>query len=385
MAPPSRNASDQADLIAYVQRVLIAIGIAGITFLLWQVKHALVLAFASVIVAVILLAAARGLRRLVPMPPRIALGAAIVLILAAFALASTLIGAQIATQVVRLIDQVPQALASIEQQFGVDIPGIGEPSVAGAAQPRPDGLPVLGQMIRQAAATGISVMNSLAAMLLAAIAGIFLAARPEQYQRGVVLLFPRSQHARVEQALRASGRALYLWLLSQLVAMLIIGLLVACGTWLIGLPAPLALGLFAGIMEFVPILGPVLGAIPAVVLALQENTALFLWTVLLFVAIQLLESNIVMPVIGRQLVRIPPVLLLFSIFVVGLLFGAPGLLVAAPFTVVVYVLIKTLYIRDTLGEETRIPGEQAAEGEDGRPRQAWSQSKGPDRLERPGP
>src|SRR5690606_21254097 len=155
--------------------------------------------------------------------------------------------------------------------------------------PRPDGLPVLGQMIRQAAATGISVMNSLAAMLLAAIAGIFLAARPEQYQRGVVLLFPRSQHARVEQALRASGRALYLWLLSQLVAMLIIGLLAACGTWLIGLPAPLALGLFAGIMEFVPILGPVLGAIPAVVLALQENTALFLWTVLLFVAIQLLE------------------------------------------------------------------------------------------------
>ena len=70
------------------------------------------------------------------------------------------------------------------------------------------------------------------------------------------------------------------------------------------------------------------------------------------------ESNIIEPVIERRMVGIPPALLLFAVLVAGILFGAPGVVIAAPLTVVVYVAVKKLYMRHVLGEETPVPGEK---------------------------
>jgi predicted PurR-regulated permease PerM len=104
-------------------------------------------------------------------------------------------------------------------------------------------------------------------------------------------------------------------------------------------------------------IGPIAGAVPAVLLALGMGGGTVLWTILLFVAVQQVESNVIMPIVQKQIVELPPALLLFSVIAVGLLFGVVGVLIAAPLTVVLYVLVKQLYIRETLGEHTEVPGE----------------------------
>jgi predicted PurR-regulated permease PerM len=204
---------------------------------------------------------------------------------------------------------------------------------------------------------GKAVLTGLASLILVVIGGFFLAAAPDRYCAGLVKLFPPQHHENIDSALRLSGNALRLWLFGQLISMAIVGVLVGLGTWLLGLPAPLALGVFAGLMEFIPILGPWLGAVPAVLLAVSEGGWTVLWTIVLFLAIQQVESNLITPLVQQQLVEIPAALLLFAVVGLGLLFGAIGVLVAAPLAVVLYVLVKKLYVRETLGEPTRIPGE----------------------------
>ena len=105
-----------------------------------------------------------------------------------------------------------------------------------------------------------------------------------------------------------------------------VGVLVCLGTWLIGLPAPLGLGLLTGITDFIPYLGPWLGAAPAVILALSDGGGTLLWTLLLFVVVQQLESHLVIPLVQQKIVEIPAALLLFAVVAVGLLFGIVGLL-----------------------------------------------------------
>ena len=208
-------------------------------------------------------------------------------------------------------------------------------------------------MLRRVANFGTVVANALSAVILAAVGGAFIAADPRLYRRGLVKLLPRSQHARAEDALETSGRALRRWLLAQPIAMALVGVVVGFGTWLIGLPAPLALALFAALTGFVPIIG----AVPALLLALTQGGGAFPWTLLLFVAVQQVESNLIMPSLQRLMVQIPPVPLLFAVIAMGAALGSTGVILAAPMTVVAYVLVKQLYVRRTLGESTEVPGE----------------------------
>jgi predicted PurR-regulated permease PerM len=189
------------------------------------------------------------------------------------------------------------------------------------------------------------------------VGGFYLAADPALYRSGVLLVAPYAQHARVMAAMSAAAEALRLWLGGQLLSMAIVGVFTGIGTWWIGLPAPLALGVFAALMDFVPIIGPFVGAVPALLLALALGQEAVLWTVLLFIVLQQIEGNVVAPIVQRRVAHIPPVLLLFSIVGAGLLFGLPGVIVAAPLTVVVLVLVKQLYVREVLGKETEVPGD----------------------------
>lgn len=107
-----------------------------------------------------------------------------------------------------------------------------------------------------------------------------------------------------------------------------------------------------------PTIGSIAGAVPALLLALTQGTEGFLWTLALVVAVQQLESNVIAPVVQRRMVQIPPALLLFSVVAFGMVFGTLGVVLAAPLTVVAYVAVKKLYVRETLGEPTEVPGEE---------------------------
>jgi len=129
--------------------------------------------------------------------------------------------------------------------------------------------------------------------------------------------------------------------------------------WFIGLPSPFALGFIAGALDFIPFLGPILGALPAALIAFTVSTEDVLWTMLAMFIIQQIEGNVIFPLVEKRMIAIPPALALFAIVAGGVVFGTPGLIFGFPLAVVVYVLVKKLYVRETLGQETPVPGEDA--------------------------
>ncbi|WP_230530883.1 AI-2E family transporter [Microvirga roseola] len=376
---------DSTPSASFVRHVLVVVGIVALTYIAWQIRNAFLLTFAALIVATILLAAAAPVRRWTPVSQTWAVTIGAVVIALFIALAFWLIGSQVRGQVSELTSRLPQSIQELENQFGISLPDVsmgdqasqeaqqaqqaqqqsGNPAAQQPEGNRPTGLDgtflSLGQDLFSRLATfGSTVLEVVTNLILIIIAGFFFAVDPGTYRRGLVKLFPPSRHKAVNEALLDAGEGLHLWLMAELIAMAIVGVLVSLGAWLIGLPAPIALGLFAGLMEFVPIVGPFIGAVPALLLALTDGFSTVLWTALLFLAVQQLESNVITPLVQRRAVLIPPALLLFAVLAFWLLFGVIGIIIAAPLTVVTYILVIKLYVRKTLGEPVEVPGEEQA-------------------------
>jgi predicted PurR-regulated permease PerM len=199
--------------------------------------------------------------------------------------------------------------------------------------------------------------SGVANLLIVLFGGMFLATEPRFYRTGAIKLVPEDKRALLAQAMDESENALRLWLKGQLLAMLVIGVMTGMGLWLLGVPSWLVLGILAGFFEFIPFAGPILSAIPAVLIALVQSPELALWTALMYVFVQHSEAYLIQPLIQQYAVDVPAVVLLFSLLAFAVLFGAIGVLFAAPLTVVTYVLVKRLYVREALGTPTPIPGE----------------------------
>jgi predicted PurR-regulated permease PerM len=134
-----------------------------------------------------------------------------------------------------------------------------------------------------------------------------------------------------------------------------VGAVTAAGLTLLGIPMALALGILAGLLNFVPYLGPILSGAPAVLIAFTQSPADALNTLLLCVAIQTLEGYALTPVLQRRSVSIPPALGILAIVGLGALFGAYGVLFATPLLLVAMVLVRMLYVEDALGDRAPDP------------------------------
>ncbi len=187
---------------------------------------------------------------------------------------------------------------------------------------------------------------------------MFLASQPRFYRTGAIKLIPEARRSLLAQAMDESERALRLWLKGELIAMLVIGTMTGVGLWLLGVQSWLVLAILAGFFEFIPFAGPILAAVPAILIALVQSPELALWTTLMYVFVQHAEAYLIQPVIQQYAVDVPAVVLLFSLLAFAVLFGAIGILFAAPLTVVGYVLVKRLYVIEALDTPTPIPGEE---------------------------
>ncbi len=338
--------------LAFLRRVLIVAGVVLLLLFAWAVKDALLLLFAAVLVAVGLRALADPLRERLGVPSGRAVAVACLIVFVPLGLVLVLVGSEIRAQGALLLDQLPEAADTLQSRFGIRIPVPGAPG----AQPAPD-TSAVGEVARHAASYALVAVDALGALVIVVVGGIYLAADPAPYRRGVAKLMPRSRQPEAEEALEASGRALRLWLKAQLMTMAVVGLLTGLGAWAIGLPAPLALGLFAGLADLVPLVGPFIGALPGVLLAFNEGWETLLWTLALYVVVQQIEGNVLTPLLGKRMVSIPPALLLFSVVAAGAVLGLGGVLLAAPLTVVAVVLVGKLYVQETLGRSVAVPGE----------------------------
>ncbi len=183
-------------------------------------------------------------------------------------------------------------------------------------------------------------------VLVSIFSGIFLVAQPALYRRTLITAFPAAQRGKVSETLDCIYRALRFWLLGLLFETLIVGVLAGFALWQLGVPSPLALGVISGAAEFVPYVGPILAIAPSVLVAATVNVKTMAWTFGAYILIHQIEGNLIMPIIQRQLIHIPPAIMLFSIVIFGLLFGPAGTIFAAPMTVVLFVIVTRLYADD---------------------------------------
>ena len=366
----------------FVRRVLILLGIFALAAALITLKDLLLLVFGSIVIAVLLSAVTNPIARWLKLRRGVALAIAILALLGVVSGAGALFGLQVARQAEQIGTSAPAAWERARQEageWGLELPGLpramrGGPSTAsvadesggeaeaagdfGAAQEEEPGLAGFGEAIASRVGNLVTTtFGALANTLLVLAGGVYLAAQPQLYRTGLLQLFARRKRPLIEKAYDECGQALKLWLLGTLVSMAVVGTFTAIGLWLLGVQSWLALGLLAGLLEFVPIIGPIAASIPAVLLAFTESFELALATAALFLVVQQLEGNVLQPIVQRYAVDLPPALLLFSVVAGGTLFGFIGIIFAAPLTVTVFVLVKRLYVREVLHTETPMPHE----------------------------
>ena len=334
----------------FIRRVLIVLALASVFYLAWTLRSVLLMLFGAVIVATIFRSLADRLQPLLGGRTGVATAASIILILGGFAAMIALFGAQVGEQIDTLRHTLPQAWKSLETRVG-DL-GLGHQLakiVESANQ---------GSSFASFSRTVMSIGSGIAETLVVIVAGIFLASQPRFYATGPIKLVPPPKRALIAEAMNECENALRLWLKGQLIAMIVVGLLVGTGLWFLGVPSAPTLGLLAGLLEFIPFAGPLLAMVPAVLLALAVSPDLAIWVLLLYLAVQQFEGNVLTPVVQQYAVDLPGVVLLFSLIAFGLIFGTLGVILAAPLAVVTYVLVKRLYVVEALHTATPIPGDK---------------------------
>ena len=181
--------------------------------------------------------------------------------------------------------------------------------------------------------------------------GIYLAAAPEMYVNGLVRLFPIPRRPRVRVVLEKLGTNLGHWLWGQMLSMAVVGTLIGIGLTVLRVPLGLALGVLAGLLNFIPIVGSLVSAIPAILLAFLVSPWHPVYVVGLYVLVNtVIESHLLMPLIQRHAVNLPPAVAVIALLLMGKLFGFLGLLLAIPAATALLVLVKTVYLENVLGD-----------------------------------
>ncbi len=370
--------------------------------LLWVGRSVVLLTFLGVLFGIVLTAGVDWLER-----RRIPRGAGAVLIMLTFFGILVGIGAatapSITSQLQELRTQLPEAISKIQRWVRERQEGVSQvleqvnperadtsqaegaqaakpkegaaPDQAGQKEAGAEKQPSLGQGLADQAG-GVarhlfgffsSTIAVLGSMLLIIFVAVFVAVEPRTYQDGLMHLFPHEARPRAREVMGATGMMLRRWLFTQFIGMLVVGVLTAVVLLILRVKAAIALGIIAGILEFVPIAGPILASVPAIAMGFLDGPEKALYVALAYVVIQQVESNLLYPLLMKKGLELPPVLTIFTQGVLSLVFGLIGLLVAVPLLATVIVPIKMLYVRDVVGDEVKLPGEEGGkEGKDRR-------------------
>ena len=180
---------------------------------------------------------------------------------------------------------------------------------------------------------------------------IFIAAEPDTYHRGMMHLFPHPSRKRAGEVLSRMATVLRKWLVTQMIGMATIGVVTTIVLVILDVKAAIALGLLAALLEFIPTIGPIISAVPAIAMAFLDSPEKALWVTIAYVVIQFLESNILIPMLMKEGMDLPPVLTILAQALMAVVFGFLGLLVAVPVLAAVMVPIKMLYVEGVVGDD----------------------------------
>lgn len=322
-----------------------ALGFIGFALLLWTTSDFLLLLFVGALFAILMNGIATALAPALGNRYGMALALGLLLLLGATSFLFWALAPNIGTQVAELQRRIPEAFERLTAYFN-RLEWVQQLLQAAPAKSQlMDSRANVFERITGVLSTTLSALTSAVFVLFF---GLFLAASPQKYQAGFLHLLPHSRRARAAQILTSVADTLWWWLLAQFASMLVVGLLTWAGLWALNIPLALTLALIASLLTFVPNIGPILSAIPAVLLALLQSPSAAMWVAVLYMGIQTVESYLITPVFQQRAISLPPALLIAAQVLMGVLAGPIGLLVATPLTAVVVVLVKELYVKGVL-------------------------------------
>jgi predicted PurR-regulated permease PerM len=332
-----------------VIQTLTILAIVSLALLAGTTIYILLLFFAGVLLAILLDTFAKQLMRIPRMPHWLAVTLILILMATLLTGIVILVIPAVTEETAALIEQIEKSIEQLVKRlemtaagrYVVDqLAGLGE-QVTGNG----------GMWVRVAGifSTTLGAITGLGIIL---IVGVFLAYSPGMYQSGFLHLVPPSQRPRAVEVMTALGVTLRWWLLGQLISMFVL----AVSTWimltLLGVPLALILALITGLMTFIPYLGPLIALIPIVMLAFLESPLLALNVFILYMLIQNVEANVIMPIIFHRTVHIPPALGVISQILFGTLLGILGFILAIPLMAVLIQFLKMVYVEDVLGDRS---------------------------------
>lgn len=308
-----------------------------------RLADVILMAFGAVLVAVLLQALAEPLQRFGWLSRTVALGLAVLVVVASTSLALWVFGREAEAQFASLSELLPDAWTEFQALLGRS--PVGEILLRDLRA-----LDGGGWLLELGPRLAAQAAGALAGTVIVLFAGLYLAFHPRSYTEGALLLLPRQARPRAREVLSETFIALKRWLLGQLFSMVLVGMTTGVGLALVGVPSAAALAVISGLGQFVPVVGPMAAVVPGLLVSLAEGPETFLWALAVYLGAAQLEANVITPLILRRLAQLPMAVTLFAVLAMGVLLGPLGVLFATPLALVAYVLVKMIYVEGILGE-----------------------------------
>lgn len=339
------------------------VGGLALLWFIWVEGGVLLLLFAAFLVAVVLDALGGLIARVSGLTRHLSVIVALLVIAATMSAAVTLGAMNITAQMPRLQTQINQSVNRIDtrlQQHPLT-EHFFHSSRHGTTRARSSVAPV--QRLTRNLSSAVSLtLASLSEMVVVLIIGIYLALRPRLYHDGLLRLFPPSKQARVAMIANEAADAVRRWLAGRAISMGVVAIGTTTGLWGIGIHFPFLLGFIAGLLTFIPYLGALVSAIPALLVASLHGLWPMFYVALLYVGLHVLEGYLIDPLVQRRTASIAPAFLLSVQMLGGAVAGVLGVALATPIALVITVVIQFSYVEGIIGETPHLPNHATHDG-----------------------
>jgi len=329
--PPSPIELQGARARGALSDALIWLGLGAALWLAWQLAAALLLIMAGIVFAAALDAGSRVLGKVWPARHGFRLAVVVLLFVAALIGFFAFAGVQLASQFAQLkatLAAQTHRLSDIAGEFGVHT---GDDPLATLKSQ-------LGGSIGKITSVLGSAAGAVGGLLLIITFGIFVAADPRVYERGIEWLTPETKRTEIKKTLEAMAAMLRRWVAGRLALMLFEGTLIAIGLAVTGVPLAALLGLVAGVFAFVPNLGALASGALIVAVGFSAGTTTGFWAIGVYLTVQLAD-NIINPLIEKRAVDLAPAVVLAAQLLFGVLFGIIGVTMADPIVALIKVAL----------------------------------------------
>jgi predicted PurR-regulated permease PerM len=345
LSAPAAAAAAAVRLVNFPRIILFAAAVYLALSFFEAITKALLLFFSAFLLAIILNAPVRWLET--RGVPRAISAAGVALIVLASAVTTAFVaGPLIANEAVQIAQQGPRRLERLRdraQTLAQEYPALRGVLSRGDLRDTESMMRRVQTLLPRLGRYTLGVAGSLAAGFFVLVVALYTLGSPRPLVRGFLSAVPPGYRAEATHALTRIVGQLEYWALSTLVLMLVVGVVSGVAMWLIGVPNPLLFGIIAGLGEAIPTIGPILSALPPMLVVLGDNPTKALYVALLFLAVQQLENNLLVPLIMARNLKLHPVSILFWVLALGAFIGILGALLAVPIAIIAKVVFEEFY------------------------------------------